>query len=193
MKKLAIMFMACSLIIGVSCKQNKESKKEDITDKKEVTVDKKEEIKKVKVSMDSKSNSNVSGNIVFEAKGGTVTMTAVFDGLEPGPHAIHLHEKADCSAPDAKSANGHWNPTHSKHGEWGSKEGYHKGDIGNFTADENGNGTITFSTDEWCIDCGDDLKDILGRSVIVHQGTDDFTSQPSGDAGKRVSCGAIAL
>ena len=60
--------------------------------------------------------------------------------LSPGMHAIHLHEKADCSSPDGKSAGGHWNPTFSKHGKWGDENGYHKGDIGNFEVDENGNG-----------------------------------------------------
>jgi Cu/Zn superoxide dismutase len=52
---------------------------------------------------------------------------------------------------------------------------YHKGDIGNFTADANGNGTISLTTDEWNIGSGDPMKDILGKGLIVHQGTDDFT------------------
>ncbi|MGB2416167.1 MAG: superoxide dismutase family protein, partial [Flavobacteriaceae bacterium] len=51
--------------------------------------------------------------------------------------------------------------------------------------------TVEFSTDEWCIGCGDPTKDILGKGVIVHQGVDDFVSQPSGAAGSRVSCGGI--
>ena len=118
-------------------------------------------------------------------------MTAVFSGLAEGEHAVHLHEKSDCSAEDGSSAGGHWNPTAQPHGAWGDEAGYHKGDIGNFTANANGVGTITFVTDEWCIGCGDDTKDIIGKSVIVHQGTDDFKSQPSGAAGARVSCGGI--
>ncbi|WP_335966421.1 superoxide dismutase family protein [Galbibacter sp. PAP.153] len=193
MKKIGISIIALTLLVGVSCKQ-KENKKDDATEKETVTEVKKDapkEAKKVKVSMEAKSDSNVSGNVVFKEESGIVTMTAVFDGLEPGEHAIHLHEKGDCSSPDGKSAGGHWNPTHEKHGKWGSPDGYHKGDIGNFTADDNGNGTITFKTDEWCIGCGDEKKDILGKGVIVHQGVDDFTSQPSGDAGSRVSCGGV--
>ena len=67
----------------------------------------------------------------------------------------------------------------------------HKGDIGNFNADEKGNGTITLSTDEWCIGCGDATKDILGKGLIVHQGADDYISQPTGNAGTRVACSAI--
>jgi len=184
MKKV-LFALALSTIFIVSCKKEK---KEDTKETQEnVSV----EVQKIKLKMEPKSNSNVSGNIVFKEENGTVTMTAIMSGLNPGLHAIHLHEKADCSSDDGKSAGGHWNPTSQPHGKWGAPEGYHKGDIGNFQADENGNGTITFSTDEWCIGCGDPTKDILGKSVIVHEGIDDFVSQPSGNAGTRVSCGAV--
>ncbi len=195
LKRTQLLLLAAILVLGVSCKQNKKSGDSDATatdtTATEVTTEKKPEVKKVKVAMEAKSDSNVSGNVVFKEENGQVTMTAVIDGLNPGEHAIHLHEKADCSAADGSSAGGHWNPTFEKHGKWGDAEGYHKGDIGNFEADDNGNGTITFETDEWCIGCGDEKKDILGKSVIVHQGTDDFTSQPSGDAGSRISCGGV--
>ena len=146
---------------------------------------------KMTVTLEAKSDSGVTGNAVFNQDTKGVTMIAVFSGLTEGSHAIHLHEKADCSAADGTSTGGHWNPTKQRHGRWGDAEGYHKGDIGNFTADANGNGTITFITDEWCIGCGDPAKDILGKAIIVHQGTDDFTSQPTGAAGGRVSCGGI--
>lgn len=195
LKRTQLLLLAAILVLGVSCKQNKKGGDSDATatdtTATEVTTEKKPEVKKVKVAMEAKSDSNVSGNVVFKEENGQVTMTAVIDGLNPGEHAIHLHEKADCSAADGSSAGGHWNPTFEKHGKWGDAEGYHKGDIGNFEADDNGNGTITFETDEWCIGCGDEKKDILGKSVIVHQGTDDFTSQPSGDAGSRISCGGV--
>ena len=46
-------------------------------------------------------------------------------------------------------------------------------------------------TDEWCIGCGDETKDILGKAIIVHEGSDDFKTQPTGAAGGRVSCGGI--
>jgi Cu-Zn family superoxide dismutase len=149
------------------------------------------ENRKVVMSLDSKSDSNVTGNIVFTQEEGIVTMIAVLDGLTAGEHAIHIHEKADCSSDDGKSSGGHWNPTGEPHGKWGDAAGYHKGDIGNFTANENGHATITKITDEWCIGCGDETKDILGKAIIVHQGVDDFTSQPSGAAGARISCGGI--
>jgi len=99
--------------------------------------------------------------------------------------------KMTLNAKSGSDVSGHWNPTAQPHGKWGAETGYHKGDIGNFTADENGHGTITFATNEWCIGCGDETKDILGKGVIVHAGADDLTSQPSGAAGARVSCAGI--
>jgi Cu-Zn family superoxide dismutase len=171
MKKLLL--LSCSLfLIIIACKTSVGNKNE------------------IKITFSSKSESTVSGTANFVEKNGTVTMVANLSGLTPGEHAIHIHEKSDCSAADGSSAGGHWNPTFKKHGKWGSTE-HHKGDIGNFTADANGNATVKFSTPEWCIGCEDDTKNILGKGLIVHKGIDDFTSQPAGNAGARVACSAI--
>lgn len=143
------------------------------------------------LEVDPKSNSNVSGTIVFTQISGRVYMEAELQGLTPGTHAIHLHEKADCSADDGTSTGGHWNPTFEPHGAWGDEAGYHKGDIGNFKVGDDGLGSISFDTDQWCIGCEDQTKNILGKAVIVHQGADDFVSQPSGAAGARISCAAV--
>jgi Cu-Zn family superoxide dismutase len=144
----------------------------------------------LKLTFETKSNSGVTGTATFTQKGDEVTLVAKLAGLKSGTHAIHIHEKADCSAADAASAGGHWNPTFKKHGKWGDAE-YHKGDIGNFSADVDGNGTIIFKTKEWCIGCGDETKDILGKGLIVHEKPDDYVTQPTGNAGARVACSAI--
>jgi Cu-Zn family superoxide dismutase len=149
------------------------------------------EIIKLKISLESKGERKSKAVAYFVQKGEIVTLDFKTKGLTPGLHAIHIHEKADCASPDGKSAGGHWNPTFANHGQWGSEKGYHKGDIGNFTVDNNGVGAISMSTDQWCIGCDDPAKNILGKAVIVHQGEDDLTSQPSGAAGARVSCGGI--
>ena len=143
--------------------------------------------------IESRSGSNVSGTVTFQQENDEVTMTAEVSGLEEGMHAIHIHENADCSAEDGTSAGGHWNPTFEDHGEWGDTGGYHRGDIGNFDVNSNGKGSITFTTDEWCIGCEDDKKNILNKAVIIHAGVDDFTSQPSGNAGTRVGCAEIKM
>lgn len=169
-----------------SCKE--ESKKtEEIVIEKTIASNN----QKLTVVLEAKSGSNTSGTIVFKEENGTVTMNGIFSGLDEGEHAIHIHEKADCSSVDGKSTGGHWNPTAQPHGKWGAKEGYHKGDIGNFTANSDGNGTISFSTDEWCIGCEDNTKNIVGKAIIVHKGVDDYVTQPTGAAGGRISCGGI--
>lgn len=173
MKKI-IFSTALIIAVLIGCKTNSNS----------------DDSKKLVIAFEPKSASNVSGIATFVEKNGKVTFIAKLAGLQPGVHAIHIHEKSDCSAADGSSAGGHWNPTFKKHGKWGVGE-CHKGDIGNFTADANGNGTITLTTDEWNIGSGDPTKDILGKGLIVHQGADDFVSQPSGDAGARVACSAI--
>ncbi|WP_346882008.1 superoxide dismutase family protein [uncultured Algibacter sp.] len=190
MKNISFLLIALAISL-TSCK---EEKKETKTIEKEVVTETKLEVvvpKKITMALNAKSDSNVSGSVVFNENNGKVSMTAIITGLEPGEHAIHIHQSSDCSSADGKSAGGHWNPTNAPHGKWGAETGYHKGDIGNFTAGKNGNGTISITTDQWCIGCGDDTKDILGKGIIVHAGSDDFTSQPSGAAGKRVSCAGI--
>jgi len=148
-------------------------------------------VKKIRITLDPKSDSTAEGNVTFTESNGNVQLEAHMNGLSPGTHAIHLHEKADCSSADGKSAKGHWNPTFENHGDWGAASGFHRGDIGNFQADASGHGMITFTTDLWCLGCDDDTKNIMGKAVIVHQGQDDFISQPSGAAGARVSCAAV--
>ncbi len=191
MKRLSMMLIAImALGMSTSCKDDKKEANSDMNEEMPMET-KTVETKKIQVDLESKSGSNVEGNAVFTEEDGVVTMVVVVSGLTEGEHAIHLHEKADCSADDGTSAGGHWNPTNQPHGKWGSSEGYHKGDIGNFMADANGNGTITMTTDEWCIGCGDSNNDIVGKGIIIHEGIDDFTTQPTGDAGGRISCGGI--
>ena len=192
MKRLSFLLIAVfTLTLTTSCKNDKKDATIETPQDNVPVATKTPEIKKLQIALESKSGSKVTGNAIFTEENGMVTMVAVLGGMTPGEHAIHLHEKADCSAADGMSSGGHWNPTNQPHGKWGSADGYHKGDIGNIMADANGNGTITITTDEWCIGCGDTNKDVIGKAIIIHEGVDDFKTQPTGDAGGRVSCGGI--
>src|SRR5512147_449485 len=75
--------------------------------------------------LEPRSGSKVTGTATFTEHEGKVMMKVVVSGLTPGDHAIHLHEVGDCSAPDAMSAGGHWNPTSEKHGKWGHAPFHH--------------------------------------------------------------------
>ncbi|MFT4093491.1 MAG: superoxide dismutase family protein [Niabella sp.] len=102
--------------------------------------------------------------------------------------AVHFHEHGDCGN-KGDNTHGHWNPTKQQHGEWGSVS-YHLGDIGNILLDANGHGTKSVTTDKWSIDSKAD-NDILGKGIIVHGGTDDYKTQPTGNSGPRIGCGVI--
>lgn len=194
MKNYAIIATLVFATLFTACKNDKKDSPEsgeEIQQEEMKETTQETEKKVIEIRMEPKSESNAMGRVQFVEENGTVTMTAKFRGLTSGMHAIHLHEKADCSSPDGTSTGGHWNPTFAQHGKWGDEAGYHKGDIGNFEADEKGNGGIKFTTDEWCIGCDDETKNIVGKAVIVHEGVDDFVTQPTGDAGGRISCGGI--
>lgn len=135
----------------------------------------------------AKSKTETQGTAQFTQKGKMVVMDLNVYKLSPGIHAVHIHEKGDCSSPDGMSAGGHWNPTSHKHGKWDMGE-HHMGDIGNLVADKDGVARLEFKTDKWCLDCKDETKNIIGKSIVIHAKADDFHTQPTGDAGGRVGC-----
>ncbi|WP_029036594.1 superoxide dismutase family protein [Salinimicrobium xinjiangense] len=198
MKNIGISLIVSVALIFTGCKNENQTAADRVDEhtnltqgEEEAGVDDTMEGRELSLRMEPRSDSNVSGTVTFKEENGEVTMTAELSGLSEGMHAIHLHENADCSADDGSSAGGHWNPTFEDHGEWGDVSGYHRGDIGNFDVNSNGEGSITFTTDKWCIGCDDETKNIIGKSVIVHDGVDDYTSQPSGNAGTRIGCAEI--
>ncbi len=146
--------------------------------------------KKAVAVISPKSDSSLQGRVSFTEMNGMVRMHAQISGASPGDHAIHIHAVGDCSAPDGSSAGGHWNPARVDHGKW-MQNPFHLGDIGNISVNEEGKGNISRETDLWCIGCDDEDRNILGKAIIVHQGIDDFSTQPSGAAGARIGCGEI--
>lgn len=193
-KRSLFILSVFTLVATTSCKNDKkeDAKLEESTDIVDNEVEtSSNDGKQIQLTLESKSGSSVTGTAVFTQENNVVTMNAVVEGLSEGMHAIHIHEKADCSAEDGTSTGGHWNPTNQPHGKWGDAAGFHKGDIGNLNANTEGKATLTMSTDEWCIGCDDPNKDITGKAIIVHEGVDDFVTQPTGAAGGRQSCGGI--
>ncbi|MGH9321253.1 MAG: superoxide dismutase family protein, partial [Vicinamibacteria bacterium] len=107
----------------------------------------------------------------------------------PGSHAVHIHEVGDCSAPDAGSAGGHWNPTGAEHGQRGG-ESYHAGDLGNVDVGSDGTGVITIDAEDISLE-PEGEPSAMGKAIVVHSGPDDFATQPDGAAGERIGCGVI--
>ena len=133
---------------------------------------------------------SVTGEIMFEAVDGGVAITGQVNGLPPGgEHGFHVHETGDCSAPDATSAGGHFNPAGMAHGRVGEGE-HHVGDTDNIVADDTGVAVIDTRLDGATLGDGAPT-DVLDRGVIVHADADDYTTQPTGNAGARLACGVI--
>ena len=139
-------------------------------------------------TLESRSGSAVSGTASFQQAGQKVRVEVRVAGLTPGEHGFHVHEAGDCSAPDASSAKGHFNPAGKSHGHHGSAE-HHAGDMPNLVADSNGNAVVSVELDGFALVQGPD--GIVQRSVIIHADPDDYKSQPAGNSGKRVACGVI--
>ncbi len=126
------------------------------------------------------------GVVEFKQKCSGVLVTAEIFNLPHGDlsapdiFAFHIHEGKSCAGTDEdpfSCAKGHYNPQNVKHP-------FHAGDLpplfGNC-----GYAYMSVFTNRFSV------KEIIGRVVIIHRNFDDFTSQPSGNAGEKIACGKI--
>ncbi len=144
------------------------------------------------VNLAAASGSLVSGRLTLRPMGDGVHLTGEIGGLpRNSTHAIHIHEKGDCSAADASSAGGHFNPTGEPHGRVGTAT-HHAGDMNNIVSNASGVAKVDAHAQGLVLGGGAD-NDAIGRAVVVHAKRDDYTSQPAGDAGARVACGVIRV
>lgn len=136
--------------------------------------------------------SGINGIVTFtDVVGGTMVCVNV-SGLPPfqpagngkpqvGPHGFHIHNNGNCDVgnPDDPfmAAGEHWNPTNQPHGN-------HAGDFPVLFSN-GGAARMCFFTDKFR------AADVIGKAVIIHQGPDDYKTQPAGGAGKRLACGVI--
>lgn len=128
-----------------------------------------------------------SGTVLFTRSDGGIRIQASLSGLGEGPHGFHIHQYGDCTAANGTSAGGHFNPFDAPHAGPTSAQ-RHVGDLGNINA--GAEGVATYSRVDTVIAFSGPAN-ILGRGMVVHQGEDDMSSQPSGAAGPRVACGVI--
>jgi Cu-Zn family superoxide dismutase len=132
---------------------------------------------------------DVRGVVHFTPAANGVRVHAEITGLEPNSkHGFHIHEKADLSDPELKSAGGHFNPGMHKHGGPGAAE-RHAGDLGNLEADAHGKANYDKTVEGITLD--DSKTGIIGKSVIVHAKADDLKTDPAGDSGARIAGGVI--
>ncbi len=135
------------------------------------------------------SGSGVTGVVTFTKVDNGIKVVADLQGLTPGKHGFHVHQWGDCTAPTGDSAGGHFNPEGKQHGAPASNE-RHVGDFGNITAGSDGKAHYEW-TDQMIAFAGRDS--IIGRGLIVHANPDDLVTQPAGNSGPKVACGAIGI
>jgi Cu-Zn family superoxide dismutase len=146
--------------------------------------------KPVTVKLSDASGKSI-GTAKLSADPGGVKITLAVKGLPAGDHAIHIHETAKCEAPDFKSAGGHFNPEHKKHG-LESPDGAHAGDMPNFTADAKGASTASLVAPGITLDDGPhSVFTGGGTALVIHEKADDLKTDPAGAAGNRIACGVI--
>lgn len=139
----------------------------------------------------------VAGRIAFLRTERGLEVRARVSGLSPGGHGFHIHEKADCSAPDALSAGVHFDadphpdgyirPGSRAHGH-PSGGTHHIGDLPMLEADGRGEARLDAVLPGLTLQ---GAQGILGRSVVIHAAPDDYTTQPTGNAGAALACAVI--
>lgn len=130
------------------------------------------------------------GEAVLEQSGSDVRITASFTGLSPGTRAFHIHEVGKCEPP-FESAGGHFNPAGKQHGK-NNPQGPHAGDLPNLEVPANGRVKVEATATGASLGPGKNgLLDADGSALVVHEGADDYKSDPAGNAGKRIACGVI--
>ncbi len=173
MMKKYVLAAACGAVLFSGCATMEENEKEATAS----------------ATLEPRSGSKVSGTVTFTQVGDLVRVSGTVTGHTKGPKGFHIHEKGDCSAPDATSAGGHFNPHMGKHG--GPYEPVkHAGDLGNLNFGPDG--TAKFSYVVGDISVSSSKPDgIIGRAVVVHAAADDLKTDPTGNSGGRVACGVI--
>ena len=136
------------------------------------------------------SGSKVSGDVKFTQKEGQqVMISAVIYGLKPNSeHGFHIHDKGDCGD-NGNAAAGHFNPMGNPHGKYDTTQ-HHMGDLPSLKADSNGVASVNVQSRDITLLAGP--GNVIDRAVIVHAQPDDYTTQPTGNAGARIACAVIA-
>lgn len=121
---------------------------------------------------------DLRGRVRFYQDQRGVWVEAEICGLpHSGFFALHIHEGGECTGEGFADTGGHYNPTGARHPE-------HAGDLPPLLSC-GGRAEMAVLTDRFR------LKEIVGRTVVIHSMPDDFRSQPAGNAGEKIACGEI--
>lgn len=135
-------------------------------------------------------NGTEIGNATVKETPSGILLDLSVDGLPEATWvAVHIHENGECDPAGAHdSAGGHFNPDNRSHGYY-SPDGPHAGDLPNQQVQHDGKLRAEIFNHLVTLDGTD--NGIRGRTLVIHADADDYESQPSGDAGRRIACAVI--
>jgi Cu-Zn family superoxide dismutase len=136
------------------------------------------------------ANGSPAGIATLHSDGRGLRITIATTGMTPGAHGFHLHTTGKCEGPEFTSAGGHLNPDGRKHGHLAAG-GAHLGDLPNLQIGASGSGRATEVVPGGRASLAA-IFDSDGTAVIVHADPDDYRTDPTGNAGKRVACGVLS-
>lgn len=144
------------------------------------------EMRTATASMATADGTDVGTVSLMTTESGAMHVMLDLGNLSEGVRAVHIHETGTCEGPTFESAGGHLagGRAHGAH----SPEGMHPGDLPNVTVAPDGTVKVEFFKADLTMD---EVMDADGSAFVVHTGEDDYTSQPSGDAGDRLACGVF--
>jgi len=148
------------------------------------------DITKLDVKMINDEGVSVGTVKIHELSSG-VKLTFDLKGLPSGEHAVHIHDKGKCKAPDFKSAGSDLNPDDKEHGLLHPK-GAHAGDLPNIIVEDDG--TIKAEVMAPNVTLKEGKQTLIrkdGTTIVIHEEKDDGMTQPEGDSGGRIACGEI--
>ena len=132
----------------------------------------------------------IRGTAALYQRGREVRIEVIFTGAEPGSvHGVHYHRIGRCEPPDFASAAEHWNPDGVAHGLQNPWRG-HAGDLPNLEIGPDGTGRIDAQIDAIALTEGQPPLVNVG-AIVVHADPDDMISDPAGNSGARIACGAF--
>ncbi len=143
------------------------------------------------VTLNGADNKEVGTAKLLQIPNGVLVRLALTKAA-PGAHAFHVHAVGKCEGPEFTTAGGHFNPMNKKHGLL-SAEGSHTGDLPNVIVPDSGAIIDETVIPHVTLTAGDHtLADADGSALVLHAGADDYTTDPTGNAGARMACGVIA-
>ena len=123
----------------------------------------------------------LSGCVEFYQEDRCVLIVAKISGLpadnKTGFFGFHIHQGNTCTGADFSGTGSHYNPAEQAHPE-------HAGGLPPLLRC-NRNAYLSVRSDRFSV------KEIIGRTVVIHSDPDDFYSQPAGNAGRKITCGVI--